>query len=189
MLISLAQWLQTLSPEFGFLRIFQYLTFRAVGAALTALMVGLIAGPGVIRRLTALKIGQPAVTKHVRRLEDQLGKALFQREARPVQLTAAGAHLLRLAQPLVEGIRDFSEPPAARAARTPVVLACTHGFMAEQLLDAVKRFRDRHPHPRLQPVWRRTLNPPRPRLQKSPTSQRRPFGGLLPTDASAFSSL
>jgi len=59
MLISLAQWLQTLSPEFGFLRIFQYLTFRAVGAALTALMVGLIAGPGVIRRLTALKIGQP----------------------------------------------------------------------------------------------------------------------------------
>ncbi|MBS0339415.1 MAG: phospho-N-acetylmuramoyl-pentapeptide-transferase [Proteobacteria bacterium] len=59
MLISLAQWLQSLSPEFGFLRIFQYLTFRAVGAALTALLVGLIAGPGVIRRLTALKIGQP----------------------------------------------------------------------------------------------------------------------------------
>ncbi|HYP71804.1 MAG TPA: phospho-N-acetylmuramoyl-pentapeptide-transferase, partial [Variovorax sp.] len=59
MLISLAQWLQTLSPEFGFLRIFQYLTFRAVGAALTALLVGLVAGPGVIRRLTSLKIGQP----------------------------------------------------------------------------------------------------------------------------------
>lgn len=59
MLISLAQWLQTLSPEFGFLRIFQYLTFRALGAALTALLVGLIAGPVVIRRLTALKIGQP----------------------------------------------------------------------------------------------------------------------------------
>lgn len=59
MLMSLAQWLQTLSPEFGFLRIFQYLTFRALGAALTALLVGLIAGPAVIRRLTALKIGQP----------------------------------------------------------------------------------------------------------------------------------
>ncbi|HSV59843.1 MAG TPA: phospho-N-acetylmuramoyl-pentapeptide-transferase [Variovorax sp.] len=59
MLMSLAQWLQTLSPEFGFLRVFQYLTFRALGAALTALLVGLIAGPAVIRRLTALKIGQP----------------------------------------------------------------------------------------------------------------------------------
>ena len=59
MLINLAQWLQTLSPEFGFFRVFQYLTFRAVMAALTALLIGLIAGPFVIRRLTALKIGQP----------------------------------------------------------------------------------------------------------------------------------
>ncbi|KQX90388.1 phospho-N-acetylmuramoyl-pentapeptide-transferase [Variovorax sp. Root473] len=59
MLMSLAQWLQTLSPEFGFLRVFNYLTFRALMAALTALVVGLAAGPYVIRRLAALKIGQP----------------------------------------------------------------------------------------------------------------------------------
>ena len=59
MLLSLAQWLQTLSPEFGFLRVFQYLTFRAVMAALTALLIGLAAGPYVIRRLAELKIGQP----------------------------------------------------------------------------------------------------------------------------------
>ncbi len=59
MLLSLAQWLQALSPEFGFFRVFQYLTFRAVMAALTALLIGLIAGPYVIRRLAELKIGQP----------------------------------------------------------------------------------------------------------------------------------
>ena len=59
MLLSLALWLQSLGPEFGFLRVFQYLTFRAVMAALTALIVGLMAGPYFIRRLTALKIGQP----------------------------------------------------------------------------------------------------------------------------------
>ncbi|MDZ7938289.1 MAG: phospho-N-acetylmuramoyl-pentapeptide-transferase [Rhodoferax sp.] len=59
MLLSLAQWLQTLSPEFGFFRVFQYLTFRAVLAAVTALLIGLIAGPRVIRRLRELKIGQP----------------------------------------------------------------------------------------------------------------------------------
>ena len=59
MLLSLAQWLQSLSPEWGFLRIFQYITFRAVMAAMTALLIGLAAGPWVIRRLTALKIGQP----------------------------------------------------------------------------------------------------------------------------------
>jgi len=59
MLLSLAQWLQTLSPEFGYFRVFQYLTFRAVMAALTALLIGLLAGPCVIRRLAELKIGQP----------------------------------------------------------------------------------------------------------------------------------
>ncbi len=59
MLLSLAQWLQTLSPDLGFLRVFQYLTLRAVMAALTALLIGLLAGPFVIRRLIALKIGQP----------------------------------------------------------------------------------------------------------------------------------
>ena len=59
MLLSLAQWLQTLSPDLGFLRVFQYLTLRAVMAALTALLIGLLAGPFVIRRLVSLKIGQP----------------------------------------------------------------------------------------------------------------------------------
>jgi phospho-N-acetylmuramoyl-pentapeptide-transferase len=59
MLILLAQWLQELMPEWGFLRVFQYLTFRAVMASMTALLIGLAFGPWVIRRLTELKIGQP----------------------------------------------------------------------------------------------------------------------------------
>ncbi|MBK7547182.1 MAG: phospho-N-acetylmuramoyl-pentapeptide-transferase [Rhodoferax sp.] len=59
MLMNLAQWLQSISSELGFLRVFQYLTFRAVMAAMTALLLGLAAGPFVIRRLAALKIGQP----------------------------------------------------------------------------------------------------------------------------------
>ena len=59
MLLMLAQWLQGLSPDFGFLRVFQYLTLRAVLAAVTALLIGLFIGPKAIRMLTALKIGQP----------------------------------------------------------------------------------------------------------------------------------
>ncbi len=60
MLFSLSQWLQGLYPDqLGFLRVFQYLTARAVLAALTSLLIGLALGPWVIRRLTALKIGQP----------------------------------------------------------------------------------------------------------------------------------
>jgi phospho-N-acetylmuramoyl-pentapeptide-transferase len=41
------------------LRVFQYLTFRAVMSAMTALLIGLSFGPMVIRKLTELKIGQP----------------------------------------------------------------------------------------------------------------------------------
>ncbi|MBI2732757.1 MAG: phospho-N-acetylmuramoyl-pentapeptide-transferase [Aquabacterium sp.] len=59
MLLSLALWLQGLHPEWGFLRVFQYLTFRSVMAAMTALLIGLFLGPLVIRKLTELKIGQP----------------------------------------------------------------------------------------------------------------------------------
>src|SRR5574343_657319 len=59
MLPSVALWLQGLGPEWGFLRVFQYLTFRAVMAAMTALLLGIGEGPWFIRRLTALKIGQP----------------------------------------------------------------------------------------------------------------------------------
>ncbi|HEY6132740.1 MAG TPA: phospho-N-acetylmuramoyl-pentapeptide-transferase [Rubrivivax sp.] len=60
MLLSLSQWLLSLYPEeLGFLRVFQYLTLRAVLAAMTALLIGLAFGPWVIRRLTELKVGQP----------------------------------------------------------------------------------------------------------------------------------
>jgi phospho-N-acetylmuramoyl-pentapeptide-transferase len=59
MLLSLSQWLRSLSPEFGFMRVFEYITFRAMMAAMTALVIGLVFGPWVIRRLAELKIGQP----------------------------------------------------------------------------------------------------------------------------------
>ena len=60
MLLSLSQWLAELDPDlFSWMRVFQYITFRAVMAAMTALLIGLAFGPWVIRRLTALKIGQP----------------------------------------------------------------------------------------------------------------------------------
>lgn len=55
MLLTIAQWLQT---DYGFLRVFNYITFRAVMATLTALMIGLVFGPWVIRRLTLMKVGQ-----------------------------------------------------------------------------------------------------------------------------------
>jgi phospho-N-acetylmuramoyl-pentapeptide-transferase len=59
MLLILSQWLMQTYPHLGFLRVFQYLTFRSVMAAMTAMVIGLFAGPWVIRYLRELKIGQP----------------------------------------------------------------------------------------------------------------------------------
>ncbi len=55
MLRELLLWL---SQDVRSFNVFAYLTLRAVLAAGTALMIGLLAGPFVIRKLIALKIGQ-----------------------------------------------------------------------------------------------------------------------------------
>ena len=55
MLLWLAQYFQ---QDLGPLRVFNFITFRAVFATLTALAIGLISGPAVIRMLTRLKVGQ-----------------------------------------------------------------------------------------------------------------------------------
>ncbi|TYQ17156.1 UNVERIFIED_ORG: phospho-N-acetylmuramoyl-pentapeptide-transferase [Zoogloea ramigera] len=59
MLLWLAQFFQ---DEIGPLRVFNFITFRAVAAAATALIIGLAAGPAVIRMLTSLKYGQAVRT-------------------------------------------------------------------------------------------------------------------------------
>ncbi|MGI4847604.1 MAG: phospho-N-acetylmuramoyl-pentapeptide-transferase [Janthinobacterium lividum] len=59
MLLWLAQYFQ---EDLGPLRVFNFITFRAVFATLTALAIGLIAGPGVIRMLARMKVGQAVRT-------------------------------------------------------------------------------------------------------------------------------
>jgi phospho-N-acetylmuramoyl-pentapeptide-transferase len=59
------------SPDWGPLNVFRYETFRAMAAALTALMLSLAMGPKTIVLLTRLKLGQPLRLKsEVRELAD-----------------------------------------------------------------------------------------------------------------------
>ncbi|MBU6511029.1 MAG: phospho-N-acetylmuramoyl-pentapeptide-transferase [Betaproteobacteria bacterium] len=62
MLHSLALWLMQSSPDLRFFRVFNYITFRAVMSTLTSLLIGLAAGPALIRKLTAMKVGQAVRT-------------------------------------------------------------------------------------------------------------------------------
>ncbi len=49
---------KALSSKFTVFAVFDYITLRAMLACGTALLIGLVAGPRVIRKLTELKIGQ-----------------------------------------------------------------------------------------------------------------------------------
>ncbi|HET6804537.1 MAG TPA: phospho-N-acetylmuramoyl-pentapeptide-transferase [Frateuria sp.] len=55
MLLELADWM---ARHFTALHLVQYITFRTIMAALTALAMSLLFGPGLIMRLAALKAGQ-----------------------------------------------------------------------------------------------------------------------------------
>jgi phospho-N-acetylmuramoyl-pentapeptide-transferase len=55
MLRHVAEWLM---PYFSAFRVFNYLTFRAILAALTALTISFMVGPGMIRRLADRQVGQ-----------------------------------------------------------------------------------------------------------------------------------
>ncbi|MDO8179036.1 MAG: phospho-N-acetylmuramoyl-pentapeptide-transferase [Undibacterium sp.] len=59
MLLWLAQFFK---QDIGLLRVFGFITFRAVFATMTAISIGLFAGPAVIRMLTRLKVGQAVRT-------------------------------------------------------------------------------------------------------------------------------
>ena len=52
-------YLHRFSDQFIGFNVFYYVTFRSVAAAVTAFAVSLIFGNFVIRKLTALKLGQP----------------------------------------------------------------------------------------------------------------------------------
>ena len=55
MLLALTQWL---AQDIRFFSVFNYITLRAVMAAMTALFISFLVGPAMIRKLAAYKIGQ-----------------------------------------------------------------------------------------------------------------------------------
>lgn len=51
-----------------------------------------------------LDLGQPTVTAHLQRLEQDIGAELFDRNKRPIKLTQQGQKLFELARPLVSSV-------------------------------------------------------------------------------------
>ena len=69
----------------------------------------------VSKAARTLALGQPTVTTHLRKLEDEFDIVLFDRIKRPIQLTSEGSILLELVTPVVQAVdalktqMDYSE--------------------------------------------------------------------------------
>src|SRR5690242_5619901 len=105
----------------------------------------------VTRAAEALFVAQPALSLAVRRLEHQLGFALFERLPRGVALTHEGAELL---EPARRAVREVDAVAGrARELRDRVPSQVTVGFMAHGAGDLtpeiLRRFRELRPEARV----------------------------------------
>ena len=103
----------------------------------------------ISKAANSLDLGQPAVTGHIKKLEAELGTPLFDRIKRPIQLTAAGRALLRLAEPLVEGMDQLAISLSQAQHMGPVRVASTYEIATHILPPVVEVFLSEYPHVQL----------------------------------------
>jgi DNA-binding transcriptional LysR family regulator len=109
------------------------------------------------RAAAELHLAQPALSRQIRRLEDQVGARLFARDTRGTRLTAAGAAFLPGAREALGAARAASA--AARDVERPTGIVV--GYEGALLVTAaVRALREAHPDAR---VRTRHLDPGEPR--------------------------
>jgi LysR family transcriptional regulator, nitrogen assimilation regulatory protein len=107
-----------------------------------------IAELGSITRAAAhLHVAQPALTRHVQRLEDELEVALFTRANRGVQLTESGQKLLESAQRILRDLERAGDEIRAHKAHPSgkIVLAVTPTLCPVVVPELFARMRRHYP--------------------------------------------
>jgi LysR family transcriptional regulator, nitrogen assimilation regulatory protein len=107
-----------------------------------------IAELGSITRAAAhLHVAQPALTRHIQRLEDELEATLFTRANRGVQLTEGGQKLLESAQRILRDLERAGDEIRAHKAHPSgkIVLAVTPTLCPVVVPDLFARMRRHYP--------------------------------------------
>jgi LysR family glycine cleavage system transcriptional activator len=92
-----------------------------------------------------LHLTQPAVSRQIRGLEDEVGAPLFLRGTRHVELTGAGAALLRAVAPLLAQLDATVRHLRSSQRRQPVGVATFASLASLWLLPRLQEFQAGHP--------------------------------------------
>lgn len=93
------------------------------------------------RAAAQLHLSQPAIHMQVKKLEEDLGVALYRRAGRSLELTAEGAALARFARETGARTRDFLSELRGEGRSEPVVLAAGEGAYLYLLGPAIRAMR------------------------------------------------
>ena len=105
-------------------------------------------------RAAAAELGltESAVSHQVKRLEEYLGQALFERHGRELRLTAAGARFHRAIRPALEAIQAATGDMMAAPRRQRVAITSPTSIAAFWLMPRLVRLQELHPSVDLQLV-------------------------------------
>lgn len=93
----------------------------------------------------ALSLTQSAVSRQIQALEDDVGVSLFLRHTRAVELTGAGAQLLRSCAPAIERIDAAVRLTRQSAGRKSVAITTWASFASMWLIPRMASFQQAHP--------------------------------------------
>ncbi len=99
------------------------------------------------RAAAKLHLAQPPLSRHVRALEEKLGTPLFDRGARRVSLTAAGALFYEETRTILPQLRRAGETTRrfASGQTQRLRLGFVSAVLGPELTGVLRRFRQRHP--------------------------------------------
>ena len=92
-----------------------------------------------------LALTQSAVSRQIQGLEDDIGVSLFLRHTRAVELTSAGAQLLRAVMPSLERIDGAVRMIRQSAGRKSVAISTWASFASMWLIPRLEAFQREHP--------------------------------------------
>jgi LysR family transcriptional regulator, glycine cleavage system transcriptional activator len=92
-----------------------------------------------------LSLTQSAVSRQIQAMEEDVGVSLFLRHTRAVELTTAGAQLLRAVLPLLERMDSAIRQIRRTAGRKSVALTTWASFASMWLIPRLESFQNEHP--------------------------------------------